>query len=499
MIAIYARQSIDRENSISIDAQIDHCRNIIDTAADTKEYVDRGYSGSNINRPAFEQLLSDIKAGSVTAVYCYRLDRISRNILDFANLQEFFKKYDCSFVSASEHLDTSTPMGRAMINIIMVFAQLERETIAGRIKDSYFARAKLGAYLGGGLPFGYATEKKSFDGKEMSVLVPDPATMHTAKEIFSKYTERRTSILAIVKWLNDKGVTTSKNKPFNATGIRRILRNPLYAAATPDIYDYYLSQGYQIYNAIDDFNGKTGCLIVGKHKNKNVDTDIDQQLLIVSAHEPLIDAETFLSAQYTLAKNKAMKRAGTGHLTWLTGLVRCGQCGYSITTKARNHYIYLACRGHSNLGDGICDHIKHHPVKDIEDYVEKQLFDKIDSLDIDQLVKDTEHKPDIKARQQISKISQQVDKLMDALTEAEGSTAQKHIIKKIEELDAAKAELTASIAPGPNSNVKKMITAAAQIVNHWDTSDVRARNEMASTFIKTIYLTPESTEIEWRI
>jgi DNA invertase Pin-like site-specific DNA recombinase len=498
MIAIYARQSIDRENSISIDAQIAHCENIIDPAADTKTYIDKGYSGSNINRPAFEQLLADIKIGSVTAVYCYRLDRISRNILDFANLQEYFKKYGCAFVSSSESLDTSSPMGRAMINIIMVFAQLERETIAGRIKDAYFARAKIGAYLGGGMPLGYTTEKRVFDGKEMSILIPGD-TAEIVKDIFRMYTAQRTSLTAIAKMLNDKGIKTSKGNPFRSHGVRRILRNPLYTAATPDIYDYYLSQGCSIYNTIDDFSGVTGCLLVGKFINKNIETDIKDQQLIVSAHEPLVDSDTFLAAQHALARNYAMKRKGTGQITWVTGFVKCGECGYAVTTKTSRSYSYLACRGHDGLGENVCAQAKHFNVKDIESEIERQLFDRLKSMDLKQIKNDPPPKRDIETRQQISKISQQIDKLLDAVAQAEGSTASQYLIKKIEELDAEKARLSAMLMDSDAPNNNAIIASAEKILSGWDSADVRTRNHLASMFIKAVYLTPSTTQIEWII
>ena len=93
------------------------------------EYLDKGYSGSNLQRPDFQRLLDDVKAGNIERIITYRLDRISRSVLDFANLINFFEKYGVSFNSTQEKFDTSTPMGRAMLSITMVFAQLERETV----------------------------------------------------------------------------------------------------------------------------------------------------------------------------------------------------------------------------------------------------------------------------------------------------------------------------------------------------------------------------------
>ncbi len=501
MIAIYARQSIEKENSISIDAQIASCKKIIDVSAETKDYIDKGYSGSNINRPEFEQLLLDIKNGMISAVYCYRLDRISRNILDFANLQEYFSKYNCSFISSSENLDTSSPMGRAMINIVMVFAQLERETIAGRIKDSYFARAKIGAYLGGGLPFGYTTIKKDFNGKQMSVLYPDKKTAPIVKEIYKEYTESRTSLVTIAKKLNGKNIKTSTGKPFTGNGIRRILMNPIYTTAMPEIYDYYFSQGYNIYNKIDDFNGKSGCQIVGKFIGKNTPTPITDHMLVISAHQPIVDSETFIEAQITLSKNKISKRSGTGKVTWLTGLIKCGECGYSVTTKKTTKrgkkYLYLVCRGHSNLGNSICTQTKHHTIKNLEKYVEKELLNHVSNLDVKKLRIDNNPSPNIKTKQQLIKVKQQIDNLIDALSELDASDARAPILKKINELYSVREDLSKKLMPKLNANNKKIISTVEQIKKQWESADLKTKNEWANVLIKSISITSDTIDIAW--
>ena len=124
---IYARQSVDRKDSISIESQIDFCKYEL-KGGSCKVFKDKGYSGKNTDRPEFQKLLGEIRKGRVRRVIVYKLDRISRSILDFANMMELFQEYDVEFVSSTEKFDTSTPMGRAMLNICIVFAQLERET-----------------------------------------------------------------------------------------------------------------------------------------------------------------------------------------------------------------------------------------------------------------------------------------------------------------------------------------------------------------------------------
>ena len=159
---IYARQSVDRKDSISIESQIDFCKYEL-KGGSCRVFKDKGYSGKNTDRPEFQKLLGEIRKGKVRRVVVYKLDRISRSILDFANMMELFQEYDVEFVSSTEKFDTSTPMGRAMLNICIVFAQLERETIQKRVTDAYYSRCKRGFYMGGRIPYGFAkTEHHGF-------------------------------------------------------------------------------------------------------------------------------------------------------------------------------------------------------------------------------------------------------------------------------------------------------------------------------------------------
>ena len=144
--AIYARQSVDRADSISIESQIEFCKYEL-KGGSFREYRDRGYSGKNTTRPQLQQLLADIRRGEIGKVIVYKLDRISRSILDFSNMMELFQQYQVEFVSSTEKFDTSTPMGRAMLNICIVFAQLERETIQKRVCDAYYSRSQKGFHM----------------------------------------------------------------------------------------------------------------------------------------------------------------------------------------------------------------------------------------------------------------------------------------------------------------------------------------------------------------
>ena len=206
--AIYARQSVLKADSLSISGQIDLCRR--ETGTEVKIYRDKGYSGKNTNRPAFQQLMEDVEAGLIQKIVVYRLDRFSRSISDFGRLWEILKAHNVEFVSINETFDTSTPMGRAMLNIIMVFAQLERETTAERVRDNYYQRAKLGSWPGGPAPYGFSIGKlPGPDGKLSPGLLPGECTA-IVERIFNAYSQPDATLGSVARGLNADHIPAPK-------------------------------------------------------------------------------------------------------------------------------------------------------------------------------------------------------------------------------------------------------------------------------------------------
>ena len=171
---IYSRKSVYTGKGESIENQIEMCKQYIHSKfsdlsdADITVYEDEGFSAQNTDRPQFQQMLRDIKLKKPDFVVCYRLDRVSRNVSDFSSLIEDLNDRDISFVCIKEEFDTSKPMGKAMMYIASVFAQLERETIAERVRDNMLMLARTGRWLGGTTPTGYTSEKQQeiiMDGK----------------------------------------------------------------------------------------------------------------------------------------------------------------------------------------------------------------------------------------------------------------------------------------------------------------------------------------------
>ena len=176
MYYIYSRKSKYTGKGESIENQVEMCKDYLFSHVkdiDEKDivvYEDEGFSAKNLERPMFKRMMADSKKEKVEYIVCYRLDRISRNVSDFSSLITDLNDRNISFVSIKEQFDTSTPMGRAMMYIASVFAQLERETIAERIRDNMLMLAKTGRWLGGTSPTGYKSEKVEqivVDGKSM--------------------------------------------------------------------------------------------------------------------------------------------------------------------------------------------------------------------------------------------------------------------------------------------------------------------------------------------
>ena len=170
-LAIYSRKSLFTGKGESIENQIQMCREYILSNIGIESqifiYEDEGYSGGNTDRPKFQEMIKDIKAGKINRVVCYKLDRIGRSVAQLSNMFELLDKYNCSFTSITEQqFDTTTPMGRAMINIASTFAQLERETIAERVRDNMIGLAKTGRWLGGQSPLGFFPEKFTYIDEE---------------------------------------------------------------------------------------------------------------------------------------------------------------------------------------------------------------------------------------------------------------------------------------------------------------------------------------------
>ncbi len=347
-IAVYSRKSKFTGKGESIENQIEMCQKYIETHFSDEThsisvFEDEGFSGKNLNRPRFQAMMTEEYKNPFDLIIVYRLDRISRNVGDFSSLIDELNSYKTSFVSIKEQFDTTTPMGRAMMNIAAVFAQLERETIAERVKDNMYMLARTGRWLGGTTPLGYMSEKvENVDSAESKrsyfKLIPNDTEIGIVKIIFLKYIELR-SLTKLATYLISHNIKSRKKCDFSVTTLRKIISNPVYCIADAEGYEYFADQDCGVCFSKEECNGKHGFIGYAKTqvdtKNERIINDLPKWIISIGKHEGIIDGKTFSAAQKILAYNVDSKikfKQSHNPVALLSGLLVC-KCGSYMRPK----------------------------------------------------------------------------------------------------------------------------------------------------------------------
>ncbi|HLP82880.1 MAG TPA: recombinase family protein [Phycisphaerales bacterium] len=355
--AIYTRKSTEEglnQEFNTLDAQRDAALAYIASqkaagwVALPERYDDGGFTGGNIDRPALKRLLADIEAGKIDVVITYKLDRLSRSLLDFATLMATFEKHGVAFVSVTQQFASNTSMGKLTLHILMSFAQFEREVIAERTRDKIAATRKRGLFVTGKPVMGYdlAPAPPPFTGKRMVV---NEREAEIVREIFRAYLEHK-SLLKVVKLCEQRGWRTKAwaassgrvmgGQPFAKPEISRLLRNALYVGKVP-------------------------------HHGQTYDGE----------HPAIVDADIFAAVQQQL--KIASQAGGSGQTTSanpLRGLVRCKACSCSMNLstvtrkgkKSSTTHRYYVCANAAKRGRAACP-CPSLPAKDLEEFVLAQL------------------------------------------------------------------------------------------------------------------------------
>jgi DNA invertase Pin-like site-specific DNA recombinase len=226
--AVYTRKSTDEgldKEFNTLDAQREACEAFI--ASQRAEgwvlvrdrYDDGGFSGGSLDRPALQRLLADIEAGLIDVVVVYKIDRLSRSLMDFAKLVEVFDAHEVTFVSVTQSFNTTTSMGRLTLNILLSFAQFEREVIGERIRDKVAASKARGMWMGGKVPLGYRVENR-----RLVVNEPEAARVRRVFELFAE----TGSGVETVRRLQAEGVTTKSGRPLDKGDVYKLLNLRTY-------------------------------------------------------------------------------------------------------------------------------------------------------------------------------------------------------------------------------------------------------------------------------
>lgn len=491
-IAIYARQSVDKKDSISIETQIEMCKKeCVTEATNIKVYADKGFSGKNTNRPKFEELMKDVRDGLVSKVIVYRLDRFSRSIADFGQAWEKFKERNVEFVSINEKFDTTAPMGRAMLHIVTVFAQLERETIAERVKDNYYSRIKHGNWPGGPAPFGFENAKiVNEDGKKAPTLIPN-RDIEIVKRIFFEYFEDKVSLGMIAKGLTEEGISGMQRKTWDNVAISRILHNPVYVEATADVYNYYREKGISFSNKVTFYTGETSAHIVGRRSASDRKyTKLDNHFVSLTNFSGIIPSDIWLKCQHKLDNNKQIKNSGKGKYTWLSGYIKCGKCGYALSVRKYKNKLYLNCSGRTNLH--LCEVSSYNiSINEIESAVQKELECVLAECTVDKnhcVPTPSENQKKI----ELTKIDEKIEKLIASLTEASEITMT-YINREIEKLDKKRNDLLKNLSFPRYENSNKYKDVVFHMLSFEE------KKLLVNQFIERIMVLDDEIEIVWKV
>ena len=475
-IGIYVRVSTQEQakEGYSIGEQIDRLKKYSSSQDWTiyQIYTDAGYSGATKNRPALQNLIEDVKSGKIEKVLVYKLDRLSRSQKDTLELiEDVFLTNNCDFESMTERFDTSTSFGRAIVGILAVFAQLEREQIKERMSMGLTARIKEGKWHGGGkVPFGY-----DYDQANNKLIINEYEAL-LIKNIFNDFIEGK-SMYQIAAKMQESGTKVQCEKTYIST-LRYILKNKTYC-------------GYL------------------RNKDK----------WEPGLHDAIISESTYEKAQIILNENKkkyeeqGIISGKKGITTYLGGLIYCAKCGakYSKSTtgcKKYKTYTYYSCYSKNKktrhlIKDPNCGN-KSYQVEDLD----KLIFDQIRQLAIDpnyikQLKNDSEkiseqNKIEV-IEKQLKSISSQISRLMDLYSFGQFDIEQ--LDDKIKSLTEQKVKLQNELNLLQNDSEQMTEKEVMKLVKSFDevlsSGDFYAIRTVVESLINKIVIDGDDIAIHW--
>jgi hypothetical protein len=269
-------------------------------------------------------MMEEVGRENCRAIVVYRLDRISRNIGDFAGLIKELEKDGIDFISVKEQFDTGNPMGRAMMYISSVFSQLERETIAERIRDNLRELAKTGRWLGGTTPLGYisgAVVTRSEDGREKKsfMLEEKEEELRLVEYIFDRFLSLG-SLAKLEELLQKEGRKTRLGKSFTRFSLKAILKNPVYMRADEDAYCYLKRAGVQLFSEREEFDGVHGLMpynrTLQKKGKSHRDNPKEEWIVAVGKHLGRISGRDWVKAQCLLEKRRPIRITSVRESAW---------------------------------------------------------------------------------------------------------------------------------------------------------------------------------------
>lgn len=511
-ITIYSRQSHYKDGSVSHETQQELCKKQVELMGlDTNSVVvyeeAKNKSGATLDRPKLQELISDIKKGKISMVVAYRFDRLSRSLVQFAELMNLFKDYNVSFVTVQDKIDTTTPMGEMLVKILVLFAEFERESTIMRVRDAYINKAKQGHYMGGRKPYGFELVETIKNVKSSKKLEPVKSELEQIVELYNTYATEGFSLRTVLKHMLSKDMQSLQGKEWTTAKISNILRNVIYVKADKDIYDYLVARGVNFPDdlTIDDFNGEKGLQLYNiKNLGRDLGTDSDE-LVVMMEHQGVIDSDVWLKCQKKLEENNQIGNAVSNRVSWLGGKVFCGKCGHRMTTikgkptKDGTVTTYFNCIGRSEKqnckGPGATVYIN-----ELEKTVAKSITLKLKSLKTERRVLSDENQFAVyECKRKIKIIMEQEDKFLELMMNGDfNDFAIKKFNEKIAELGKERELLQQQIDDIMAKD--DILTQSIDLAEKWRKAGFQTRKTVLNALVESILIHKDGQpEIIWKI
>lgn len=504
-IALYARKSIEREGSLSCETQLEYCRSVLNPDERKQkifEFVDNGYSGANMDRKGFLEMMSLVERGKINKIVVYRIDRISRSLSDFLVILEKLKKHNVFFQSTQESFDTETPYGEMIVKLLMVFAEFERQSIIERVTQAYTHRSDLGLYMGGRRPYGFTLVGTTIHGISTKMLSPVIAEVEHIQYIFEAYSVSGVSLRRVMDDLIQKGFLPCDGGGWSTAKISTIIKNPIYVKADNAVYEYFAKKNAKIVSDISEFDGLHGIQIYGKTKHSA--EDFSDLKVVVMSHEGIVTSDVWIACQKKLGNNKQIGKAISNSTSWLGGKIVCNICGRTMTVTKGGKRVdgtqtrYYSCTGKSNR---IC---KGPKVTIYAESVEAAVYDlilkKLASLKAGRKnisANNTEKINLLKNR--ISELSSEQEKLVSLMLRSDvGFDMLELLNNKAKSLSEEKNKLIEKIEALEENETQTENTI--NLASRFADSSFEEKQAVALLLINKIYIAEDgTTEVVWNI
>ena len=502
-VALYARKSVERENSISCETQLDYCRAML-TPDEQKgkvwEFTDNGFSGGNLNRAGFCEMMGLIERGKVSKVIVYRLDRISRSLSDFVSILETLKKYGVAFVSTQEAFNTGSAYGELVVKILAVFAEFERQSIIERVTQAYHHRADLKLYMGGQRPFGFTLIDTEIHGIQTKMLSPLEGEISAVKYIFENYAVPGVTLRRLMDHLIQNGILPTEGS-WSTAKLSAILKNPIYVRADNAVYDFLAGRNAKIVSDVSEFDGMHGVQIYGK--TKHTAEDWSDMKAVVMTHEGVIDSELWLTCQKKVLSNKRIGNSISNETSWLGGMIACKKCGRTMTvTKGGkradgSQTRYFSCTGKQNR---ICDGTVTVYADSLEEMVDTLICEKLLSLKACRKKSSADHSAKINLlKNRIAEIRSSEEKLVSLMLDDNvGADMLALLSERAKRFSEEKRELTEKIEV--LEEAAQEVIGVVNFADKWKTASFEERKAVVRLLVEKIYIDGDgTTEVVWKI